>query len=220
MATCSRDKSVWIWEVTGDDEFECAAVLNAHSQDVKRVIWHPTKEILASCSYDNTIKMFAENGFDSDWECTATLNGHGSTVWAIDFDTKGDRLVSVSDDKTMKIWRSYAPGNIEGIATPNNEVVWKCICTIAGDHQRTIYDVSWCKLSGAIATACGDDCIRIYQEDNETSTKNEPIFELTTTQDKSHAQDVNKVAWNPVHANYLLSCSDDGSIKYWNYKNC
>ncbi|XP_013108209.2 probable cytosolic iron-sulfur protein assembly protein Ciao1 [Stomoxys calcitrans] len=217
LATCSRDKSVWIWEVTGDDEFECAAVLNAHTQDVKRVVWHPTKEVLASCSYDNTIKMFAENALDNDWECTATLAGHSSTVWAIDFDAPGDRLVSVSDDCSMKVWRGYAPGNQEGIATPDNETAWKCICTVSGEHSRTIYDVAWCKLSGLIATACGDDAIRVFKEDEETSTKNEPVFVLATSQDKAHMQDVNKVTWNPVQQHQLLSCSDDGTIKIWKY---
>ncbi|KAI9589972.1 probable cytosolic iron-sulfur protein assembly protein Ciao1 [Glossina fuscipes] len=217
LATCSRDKSVWIWEVTGDDEFECAAVLNAHSQDVKRVVWHPHKEILASCSYDNTIKVFAENTLDNDWDCTATLESHSSTVWAIDFDAEGARLVSVSDDRSMKIWLSYPPGNQEGIATPNNEAVWKCVCTVAGEHSRTIYDVSWCKKTGLIATACGDDSIRIFKEDIEMSSKNEPVFFVATAQDKAHLQDVNKVCWNPSVAHQLLSCSDDGTIKIWKY---
>ena len=28
-----------------DDEYECASVLHSHSQDVKKVVWHPTEEV-------------------------------------------------------------------------------------------------------------------------------------------------------------------------------
>ncbi|XP_037938369.1 probable cytosolic iron-sulfur protein assembly protein Ciao1 [Teleopsis dalmanni] len=210
LATCSRDKSVWIWEVVGDNEFDCAAVLNSHTQDVKRVVWHPHKELLASASYDNTIMMYSEGA--CDWDCVATLSSHTSTVWGIDFDSTGDRLVSCSDDKTLKIWRSYKPDEEECF----KENTWKLICTISGLHTRAIYDVSWCKITGLIATACGDDAVRILKED-ESSTKNEPTFSLETAEDKAHMQDVNAVKWNPKVSGQLLSCSDDGTIKIWKF---
>ncbi|KAL7051177.1 hypothetical protein ACKWTF_004370 [Chironomus riparius] len=218
LATCSRDKSVWIWDITANcEEFDCAAVLNLHTQDVKKVVWHPLEDILASSSYDNTIKIYKEDPSDNDWTCTATLTSHSSTVWGITFDKTGKRIASCSDDCTVKIWQQYEVGNAEGISTPDNEPVWKCVCTLSGFHDRSIYDISWCKLTGLIATACGDDHIRIFKE-ADNSTKNEPIFDLET-KILAHKQDVNAVKWNPVIPGLLLSTSDDGDIKIWKFNN-
>jgi len=68
LATCGRDKSVWIWEVQLGTEFECVSVLQGHTQDVKMVQWHPTMDVLFSCSYDNTVKV-PRKMFDYNVDC-------------------------------------------------------------------------------------------------------------------------------------------------------
>lgn len=177
-------------------------------------MWHPTKDILASASYDNTVKMFREDPADNDWICFATLVSHESTVWSLAFNNAGTHLASCSDDNTVKIWKEYPPGNSEGIPTTDNEAVWKCVCTIAGYHTRTVYDLSWCPLTNLIATGCGDDVIRIFKED-ESSDPNSPVFNMVNSEERHHSQDVNCVAWNPKNQGLLVSCSDDGEIKLW-----
>ena len=86
LATSGRDKSVWIWEAIdlGRSDFECLAVLQEHTQDVKMVRFHPTRGgLLVSASYDDSVKVWAEDG--DDWYCSQTLIAHGSTVWALAF---------------------------------------------------------------------------------------------------------------------------------------
>ena len=75
---------------------------------MKKVIWHPHLDVVASCSYDNRVKMYKED--DDDWICFATLSSHSSTVWSAAFDKTGDRIATVGDDRTMKIWQQATPG--------------------------------------------------------------------------------------------------------------
>jgi len=161
LASCGRDKTIWIWECflpgtiggaetsttnpygDGDDddrgEFECLAVLQGHDGDVKSITFGPShsqwgegEEVLYSASYDDTIKVWAEES--GDWYCAATLGGgnssipqslaggagagngnggttigpvHASTIWCLGLTPGGVRFFSGSEDGSLAIWKMY-----------------------------------------------------------------------------------------------------------------
>jgi WD40 repeat protein len=75
-----------------------------------------------------------------------------------------------------------------------------------------------CPLTGLIATASGDNGVRIFREEESKQTDAPPSFSLIASNTQAHFQDVNCVSFNPKEAGLLASCSDDGTIKLWRIK--
>ena len=194
LATCSRDKSVWIWEEIDDDDYETIAVLQEHSGDVKSVSWHPEEVMLASGSYDDDIRLWKEDV--DDWTCISVLQGHESTVWMVEWEctsiakslmatmdespqrsawidrrqTSGPRLASCSDDMTIRLWRrkpkekGTEQNKLSIIRTGSIDEDWIEETQLPKKHERAIYAISWSKESGRIVSTGGDGRIIIYEE--------------------------------------------------------
>lgn len=245
LATCGRDKSVWIWESflpgtvggadydpdaggDGDGEFECIAVLHGHEGDVKCCEFAPSHgqwgdgdEILLSASYDDTIKCWAEDA--GDWYCAATLKAHTSTVWSIAAAPGGVRLVSGSADCSLGVWKCYTATEKKNLFPDaegsKSNGMWKCVGQLASAHELAIYSVH-CAPSraghGRIASGGADDCINIYREVGGTSDA--PLFAVDTSADGAHNGDVNCVRWHPRDGSILASTGDDGTVRIWRYR--
>ena len=221
LATCSRDKSVWIWETDEmGEEYECISVLQEHSQDVKHVVWHPTRNWLASSSYDDTVRVWKE--IDDDWECVALLDGHQGTVWCSDFEKMGQstttssedssenaRLCSCSDDKTVRVWKYM--GDSE---TGDGQQEWICQSVLPSIHTTHVYGVAWSSQTGLIASCGADGTVAVYSE----SVKDSGDWKIVSSLELAHGvYEINCVKWITVEGKELLvTGGDDGCVNLWN----
>ncbi|RYP57127.1 hypothetical protein DL769_009677 [Monosporascus sp. CRB-8-3] len=209
LATCSRDKSVWIWEDVGateaDDEWETVAVLNEHEGDVKAVAWCPdhttrtnpnrgrgrySSDALASASYDDTVRVWREDG-EGEWVCVAVLEGHAGTVWGVQWEPRPrrgggfPRLATWSADCTIRVWTlkeeegeeeagadhgapRHAWGGLGGIPNTMRRSLkeeWECTAVLPAAHTRDIYSVSWSAETGLLASTGSDGVVAVYGEE-------------------------------------------------------
>lgn len=205
LATCSRDKSIWIWEADEyGEEFECISVLQEHTQDVKHVAWHSFLPILVSSSYDDTLRIWKD--VDDDWECCAILNGHDGTVWSADFEKSETdvRVCSGSDDGSVRIWCLLGDLN-------DHEQEWVQQAVLPKVHSRSIYSVSWGS-NGYIASTGSDGMIVIYEEIDGN-------WKVIAKKQLSHGvYEANIVKWAESDGKtILLTGGDDGNVNIWDF---
>lgn len=119
LATCGRDKAVWVWETDAlNEEFECVCVLSAHEGDVKAIRWAPDAHAFVSCSYDDSFKVWRqEPGNDDQFECTASF-AVGATVWDAQWTSSDEVVVGLDDGRVLKyrkVGGESGGGTVKGV---------------------------------------------------------------------------------------------------------
>jgi hypothetical protein len=174
------------------------------------VKWHPFLDVLFSCGYDDTIKVFVED--DDDWICVQTLKGHSSTVWGLSLSSDGRHLVTCSDDKSIILWECDT-------TDITIKTVWNQMSKI-NVHIDPIYSIDWNKNNNLIISGGGDNAINLIKYESNCGEK---TIELNINNLNSHDGDVNCVRWNPSDisdfSNLFLSVGDDCLVKIWRYSD-
>jgi cytosolic iron-sulfur protein assembly protein CIAO1 len=272
LATCGRDKTVWIWEcflpgavggggpvvigggtqpVRNQDpggrnhhhhtttDLECLAVLNGHEADVKCVQFADShdqfgdgNEILLSASYDETVRIWAEE--DGDWYCAVCIPSvHTSTIWTLTVAPSATRFLSGSADGSLAIYKCYTtPSESNGrgregarhpkttTTTTTNKATWECVGRLPDAHALAIYSVDYAPARashGRIVSGGADNRIQVYRE-VLSSTPQQPLFVLDAVATVPTGGDINCVKWHPYDGSVLVSTSDDGTVRIWDYK--
>ncbi|MBD2339858.1 hypothetical protein H6G64_23080 [Calothrix sp. FACHB-156] len=203
--------------------------LEEHGDSLWSVVFSPDNQLLASCSRDQTIKIWSLDG-----TLLQTLEAHSDGITSLSFSSDSQTLASSSLDKTVNIWRrnkttglfdmkpyktlkmhgdwiysvSLSPDG-EFIATASNDTTIKLwskdgsLVNILRGHQGSVNWVSFSPDSQFIASAGEDKTVKIWRRDGSL---------VTTLQ--GHQGGVLVLAFSP-NGKFLASGSRDKTVKLW-----
>ncbi|WP_088889490.1 AAA-like domain-containing protein [Leptolyngbya ohadii] len=118
--------------------------LAGHQDAVQSVRFSPDGKIFATTSYDNTVKLWQQDG-----KLIRTLEGHTQPVLSISFSPDGRTIASGSDDGTVRLWKRNGS-----------------LLRVINVHSKTVMSVSFSPNGQLLATASADQTVKVWNVSN------------------------------------------------------
>lgn len=221
LATCSSDKTVKVYEVSGD-AYKLIANLRGHDGPVWQVSWaHPMfGNIIASCSYDRKVIIWKEVG--NEFKNIYEKQNHDSSVNSVCWSPHeyGLMLACGASDGAISIVSTSGDGNWSEAKIPNahscigcNAVTWAPPIDCISQNESGASGFQYKK---RIASGGCDNLVKIWVLNEK---ENKWIEEETLD---AHSDWVRDVAWAPncgLKESILASCSLDCRVIIWRKKD-
>ncbi len=227
LASGGWDGEINLWDV----EAATQRTLEGHTDGVWRLQFSPASRLLASASYDKTVRLWnVESGKQE-----RLLQGHTGPVHDVSFSADGKLLVSGSADQTVRLWDvesgqtkrlfkghtapvrgvSFSPDGQQLASASNDQTVrlWDVETGsqkhLLDGHTGWVTDVDFSPDGRLIVSASNDETVRLWDVE---SGKPKRVFE-------GHTARVWGASFSPDGQQVASSGSIDKTVRLWDVKS-
>jgi WD40 repeat protein len=188
VAVCQPGVSGSVRRYRGADPRDLAGqpTLSAHQDTIADMAFDPAGKVLATCSYDRTVKL---------WDAASgallhTLKEHSDAVYGVAFRPDGKWLASAAADRAVKVF----------------DVETGKLLTTLGDATDWLYAVAWSPDGKHVAAGGVDRSIRVWEVTAEGGKVVHSVF--------AHEAPVTRLIYS-ADGKTLYSLGEDRKVKVW-----